>query len=168
MMASFHGGKAMNVSDFLHNRNAKLSNIKRRAAQCAIKAAEALEDRGRGMVKSVLLRADHGYCYMLAVLPSEKRIDLNRLSTALGGSRLEVASEQELRRLRPRGEQGALSPFGSKYGVNTVVDDSLANRVEVVFHANARGEDAQMGFEDYRRTEYPLLLSFACDEQVGL
>ncbi|MEQ8785944.1 MAG: YbaK/EbsC family protein [Pirellulaceae bacterium] len=157
----------MNVSDFLRQRNVDFSSIKRRAARCALEAANALKAQGRGMVKSVLLRADHGYCYMLAVLPSEKRIDLGRLSTALGGSRLELATKQELRQHFPNGEGGALSPFGSKYGVHTVVDESLAGKVEIVFDDSTPGKSVKMGFDDYRRTEQPLMLSFAHEQSAA-
>jgi Ala-tRNA(Pro) deacylase len=156
---------AMNVSGFL--RQVDLSSVKRRAARCAVGVAQALKAQGRGMVKSVLLRADHGYCYMLAVVPSEKGIDLDRLSTALGGSRLELASEQEVRQIHPKGEAGSLSPFGSQYGVHTLVDESLAGHVEIVFDANIPGGEVQIGFEDYRRREYPLMFSFACEESAA-
>lgn len=158
----------MTVSDLLRRRNVRFTRVARCVLRCARRKAGALQAQGRQIAKSVLLRADHGYCYLLAVLPADKTIDLSRLSRALGGSRFEVATRQEMTQLCPGCRAGTLPPFGSEFGVHTVVEESLAAHAEIVFGANGRREAVRMGFDEYRRSEQPLVLRFASEAELAL
>jgi Ala-tRNA(Pro) deacylase len=113
--------------------------------------------RGSEVAKTVLLRADRGFQYVVAVLPAPRHVDLDRVATALGRSKLELATEVEIAEHCPDCEMGALPPFGSQYGMPTIVDEALAEDEEIVFEGNTHHESIRMRFADYRRLEQPLI-----------
>ena len=110
--------------------------------------AQALHVHGQDVAKTVLLRANGGYRYIVAVLPPTKRIDLELAAGALGGSKLELATELEIAEHCPDCEIGALPPFGSQYGMKTLVDESLCEDGEIVFEGNTHEEAIRMKFTE--------------------
>jgi Ala-tRNA(Pro) deacylase len=69
----------------------------------------------------------------LAVVPSTRRLDVDRLRAAVGGSRrLRVASEAELAEAFPDFEVGATPPLGRLIGVEEVIDPLVAHEPEVL------------------------------------
>jgi Ala-tRNA(Pro) deacylase len=94
---------------------------------------------------------------VVAVLPATTLLDVDRASQLLGGSRLELASEAELAEHCPDCEFGALPPFGSQYGMRTIVDEHLAQDEEIVFEGNTHHEAIRMKFQDFVELEQPLL-----------
>jgi Ala-tRNA(Pro) deacylase len=120
-----------------------------------------LHVRGEEVGKTVLLKADHGYAFVVAVLPATRRVDINRLSHALGGSRLEVATETDISQHCPDCELGVLPPFGSQYGMQTVVDASMSHHHDILFEGNTHHEAIRMRFADFRKLEEPLIADFA-------
>ena len=52
-------------------------------------------------------------------------------------------------------------PFGSRYGMKTIVDSSLAEDEEIVFAADTHQEAIRMPFDEYDRLEQPMIASFA-------
>ena len=116
---------------------------------------------GQEVAKTVLLRANHGYRYVVAVLPATKTIDFQRASQALGGSQLELATELEIAQHCPDCEIGALPPFGSQYGMKTLVEQGLTEDTKIVFEGNTHHEAIRMKFEDFCTVEQPSIASFA-------
>ena len=76
---------------------------------------------------------------MLAVLPALRHIEFEELRRLLG-SDLDLASEEQVETLFLDCERGAVPALGAAYGLNVVVDDSLAQQPDVYFeggnHAN--------------------------------
>ena len=120
--------------------------------------AHAVHVKGAAVAKTVLLRADHGYRYMTAILPATRMIDLDIASRSLGRCELRLASEVEISEVCPDCEFGILLPFGSQYGVKTVVDASLAKEDEIVFEGSTHDESIRMKFADFCRLESPLIV----------
>jgi Ala-tRNA(Pro) deacylase len=69
-----------------------------------------------------------------------------------------LASEQEVSEVCPDCEAGILLPFGSQYGVKTLVDSALGKEEEIVFEGNRHQESIRMKFTDFCRLESPLIL----------
>jgi len=121
--------------------------------------AEACHVSGDGLAKGIVLRRNGGY--MLAVLPSTHRIDLERMKRELDDEDVEMASEQEIEQLFPDCETGALPPFGSLYHLPTIVDDSLTQDERIVFDAQCHDEAIRMTFRDFQFLEHPRIGHFA-------
>lgn len=151
----------MNVIELLKERDVEFQVCPHAEARDAQRLAQALHVCGKHVIKAVMLKADQGFAYVVALVPADKRVNLDKLSKAMGGSRLEVASEEEVVRHCPDCEPGVLPPFGSEYGMQTWVDSSLVHENEVFFEANTHHDAVRMRFEDFRKMEEPLVASFA-------
>ena len=74
--------------------------------------------------------------YVVAALPATKRVDMAKVANALGHGEVGLASEAEIARRCPDCEVGSLPPFGSQYGMKTLVDEGLTSDEEIVFEVN--------------------------------
>lgn len=151
----------MNVQEFLSDRQVAYDFIPHRDTYDAQRLAQELHTPGSEVAKTVLLRADCGYKYIVAVLPATKTIDFKKVSAAFGGSKIEMATEIEIKEHCPDCEMGALPPFGAQYAMKTIVEESLTKDEEIVFEANSHHEAIRMRYEDFHRIEEPLVGRFA-------
>ena len=87
--------------------------------------AAALRVPGHNVGKTVLLRADSSFAHIVAVLPATRTLDLRRVSDALGGADVQLATEVEIAEHCPDFEFGLLPPFGGKFGMKTIVGEPL-------------------------------------------
>jgi len=72
--------------------------------------------------------------YIMVVLPSNRQVNLGELHRQLNRN-LGLATESELSRLFKDCEVGALPAIGPAYGMETVVDDTLAEQADIYFEA---------------------------------
>jgi Ala-tRNA(Pro) deacylase len=148
----------MNTQQFLTKHDVTFDVLMHEPTYDAQHLAHAVHVPGCEVAKTVLLRANHGYKYMLAVLPASRRIDFELASKSLGGCELHMATELEMANACPDCEIGALPPFGTQYGMETLVDHALANCETIVFEGNTHREAIRVRFADYCRLEQPLIL----------
>ncbi|MCA9123878.1 MAG: YbaK/EbsC family protein [Planctomycetaceae bacterium] len=151
----------MNVQELLRERHVPYEAITHRDVYDAQRLAQELHVPGREVAKTVLLRADHAYAYIVAVLPATKTIDLQKVSDAFGGSKIELATELEIKERCFDCEMGVLPPFGSQYDMKTLVEESLTQDEEIVFEGNDHHEAIRMRYEDFHHIEEPLVARFA-------
>jgi Ala-tRNA(Pro) deacylase len=156
----------MNVVKFLEAGHYEFERVPHRATYSAQRLAHELHVPGREVAKTVLLRADGGYKYIVAVLPASKTIDLNNVSKLLGGSKLELATEFDIEKNCPDCEFGVLPPFGSRYGMKTIVDKSLAEDEDIWFEGNTHDEAIRMKLAEFCRLEQPLVAPFAAERSM--
>jgi Ala-tRNA(Pro) deacylase len=148
----------MRVPIFLADNRIPFERLTHAPAYTAQRRASYLHVPGRQLVKSVLLGAPGG-C-LLAVLPADARVDLAALEQTLGGP-VRLSSAEEIPALFRDCEWGALPPFGSLYGLSTVLDDGLDSQALIVFEGHSHGEAIRMRCRDYERLERPRRLRFA-------
>jgi Ala-tRNA(Pro) deacylase len=98
--------------------------------------------------KAVVARDARGG-YTMFVIPSDRRLDLESAVAAMGGGPLRLASEDELARLFPDCDVGAMPPFGDLYGLPTVVDPCFRGQPDIVFQGGSHDELVAMLFADY-------------------
>jgi Ala-tRNA(Pro) deacylase len=120
--------------------------------------AAALRIPGDNVAKTVLLRTDGDYLYVVAVLPATARLDFRRVSAAFGGADVRLATEVEIADHCPDSEFGILPPFGSRFGMKTVVDGSLAKHEDIFFHGNSHAEAIRLAYSEFARLEHPLVV----------
>jgi Ala-tRNA(Pro) deacylase len=149
----------MRIRDYLRSRHIWFEDFLHAPVPSASRFAQAVRVPGRQVAKGVLVRA--GGSYVLAVLPATARIDLTRLSGALDGVPVELAGEDELERVFGDCERGAFPPFGTLYGLRTVVDASLAGVAEIICLGHMRHEALRLRYRDYEAVEAPLRARFA-------
>src|SRR5262245_26104214 len=118
----------MNVHKFLQQRSVPFQMLDHAPTYAAQRLAQVMHVSGAEVAKVVLLRADDGF--VLAVLPATRSVNIDRVGELVGAARIKLASERECGVCFPDCELGALPPFGSKYGLRTLVDRSLSEDEE--------------------------------------
>lgn len=153
----------MNVVKYLEDKSYKFERVSHEPTYSAQRLAHELHVSGREVAKTVLLRAGHGGEYVVAVLPANRTINLARVAELLGVDKPELAAEREIAEKCPDCELGALPPFGSLYGMKTIVDSHLAEDEVIVFESNTHDEAIRMRFDDFRKLEHPIVDSIAAE-----
>lgn len=149
----------MNVKQFLSERGVWFESVPHRATYDAQRMAQAVAVSGDEVAKTVVINVDDRQ--VLAVLPATHQIDLAFVARAVGGKKVTLAQEDELTRLFGDCELGAVPPFGSQYGLRTIVDERLARDEEIVFEGNTHEEAIRMRYRDFASIEHPLLATFS-------
>src|SRR5206468_11699943 len=118
----------------------------------AQRIAQAEHVKGRHHAKVVMIKS--GEQHLMAVLPADHQIDLNKLKKAVGKAVL-LDTEKEFKSLFPDCAIGAMPPFGNLYGVPTYVDKSLAEEDYIVFEAGTHTEAIKVSYRDYEKIVKP-------------
>jgi len=113
----------------------------------------------REVAKTVVLFGDGGF--HMIVIPANKLVDFQEVRLALGLSHVRLATEDELSRLFPDCELGAMPPVGIIYDMPVYLDSSLAAEPEIVFNAGTHREAIHMQTADYRRLVSPMIVSLS-------
>lgn len=96
----------------------------------SLESATASAVPAEKLAKAVLLDTEDDY--VLAVLPSDRKVELSELRSDLG-HKPRLATEDEIRSVFKDCDVGAIPPCG--YGVDTIVDSSLDRQPDVYFEA---------------------------------
>jgi len=151
----------MNIPDFLQQEKVQFQVIPHYDTYDAQHLAQSMHVSGRLVAKTVLLRAEGGHAFVVAVLPANRSVDFELAADVLGGGQVELATERDVAQHCPDCETGVLPPFGRQYGMKTLVDESLLEDEEIIFEGNTHHEAIRMKLTDYRHIEEPLVGSFA-------
>jgi Ala-tRNA(Pro) deacylase len=111
--------------------------------------AQSAHISGNRVAKTVVLR-DGGGGYLLAVLPASHHLSLEMLQAWLGRP-VALASEQESGKLFPDCDLGAIPPTGDAYGLDVVLEESLAGLEQVYFEGGDHQTLVKVGGEEFRR-----------------
>ena len=147
------------LNNFLTERNAPYATLSHIRALTAHETAEAAHIDHQRFAKPVILRVD-GQLAMV-VMPAAYRVDLLRLSRALGVATVEMTEESEVRDAFPDCELGAMPPFGHLYGMPVYVDSRLARQPEIVFNAGSHTDAVRMAYAEFERLAEPEFLWLA-------
>lgn len=151
----------MNIKQYLDEQRVDYKVYPHREETDASRTAAALHVPGQNLAKTVLLRADRGFRYIVAVLPATARLDLDRVRAAFGGAEIRLATELEVTERSPRCEAGTLTPFGSQIQADTIADAALAEHSDLFFIGDCHRECIRLNFRDFCRLEHPLVLPIA-------
>ena len=123
---------AMTISDYLADHDVSYDVLTHSYTLTSSESAQASHVPGSRLAKSVVVEDEDGY--LLVVLPADRRVDFGELRRLLHRN-LGLATERELVRLFRDCELGALPAIGPAYGIETLVDDAIAEQSEVYFEA---------------------------------
>jgi Ala-tRNA(Pro) deacylase len=148
----------MRVAEYLHEQQVPFESLWHAPSYTAVNRAKYLHVPGGRVAKCVLLQGPAGY--LLAVLPATRQVDTLALAEHLGGP-VRLAEEHEVARCFGDCEWGVASPFGSRYGLPTYLDESLPAQATIVVEGNSHAEAIRIGGADFERLEKPRRLRFA-------
>jgi Ala-tRNA(Pro) deacylase len=147
------------IHEFLRDARVPYSVVPHRPAFTAQEEAAATHVPGRDWAKVVICIVDGEP--VEAVLPAPFVVNLDRLAELAGGTEIRLAQEDELRRLFPGCEPGAMPPLGPLYGQSVFVDVSLASEPAIVFNAGTHTEAIAMRWSDFAASVKPIVGRFA-------
>jgi len=104
------------------------------------------------VAKAVLL--DMPEEYLLAVLPSDRRVGLGDLRSALG-QKPRLADEEEVALIFSDCVIGAVPALGFGYGVATIVDDTLEEKPDIYFEGGDHVSLIHMDQAEFARLTRP-------------
>jgi Ala-tRNA(Pro) deacylase len=96
---------------------------------------------------------------VLAVLPATHQVDTEAVSRTLGGH-YRLSTDGEVSEIFRDCEWGALTPFGTLYGVDTILDEAINPEAWIIFQAHAHAVAIRMRCRDFERLEKPRRFSF--------
>jgi Ala-tRNA(Pro) deacylase len=143
---------AERVREYLVEHGVKYETGTHAVAYTTSEVAEAEHIPGRQMAKVVLLMT--GDTLTMAVIPGDEMVDLEKAAAVLGVEDVRLAEENEFGAVFPDCDTGAEPPFGTLYGVRTIVDDSLTSPT-VTFDAGTHTETITMALDDYLELTSP-------------
>ena len=147
------------LHSFLDDAHAPYTALEHPRTVTAQETANVTHIGNRHFAKTVMLKVDGTLAMM--VMPAAYRVDLTRLSRALGGPVVELADETEFRNAFADCEVGAMPPFGHLYGMPVYVDSRLAQQAESAFIAGSHTDAVRMPYDEFEKLAQPELLWLA-------
>ena len=102
--------------------------------------------------KALVCRADDRF--VMFVLPADRRLASKLVRRAIGLRSLRFADREEVAQVTGL-PPGAISPFGSLFGLETWCDKRLAEQEVINFNAGDHAVSISMRYVDYERVEQP-------------
>jgi Ala-tRNA(Pro) deacylase len=145
------------LRSFLGSNHAEYTLTDHPKAFTAREVAQAEHLPPREVAKTVVVFGDGEY--HMVVIPASKLVDFQELRPALGLSQVRMATEDELGKLFPDCELGAMPPVGRIYGLEVYLDSSLAGEPTIAFNAGTHREVVHMRTAEFRRVAQPVIVS---------
>jgi Ala-tRNA(Pro) deacylase len=152
------------LKQYLDREHAHYDTLPHREVFTAREVAAESHVPERQVVKVVAV-AEEGGGHLMVVLPAACRLDLSALMHAARRHRLSLVREDEMGRLFPDCELGAMPPFGHLYGMPVYADACLATAPAIVFPAGSHHEVVRMTYADYARLAKPVQGEFCTHER---
>ena len=127
---------ASTVQRYLDGHGIAYDMLSHRPTMSSLDTAQAAHVSGNKLAKAVVLKTNAGY--LVAVVPASHHLQWPALHGCLGQV-LALATEEEITWLFPDCTLGAVPPFGDAYGIETVVDDSIAEQSDIYFEGGDHG-----------------------------
>src|SRR5438105_122779 len=147
----------MRVSQFLEERQVTFETMLHPPAFTAQKRARFLHITGRQVIKCVLLASGTGF--ILAILRSIDQVDLEALGAYLGVP-VRLADEDNIADQFRDCERGAMTPFGSAYGMRTLLEESIRPEHFILFEAQQHAVAIRIKCRDFEMLERPTRCRF--------
>src|SRR2546428_7827784 len=138
--------------DCLKESKVEYEVLRHPEAITAQRIAQAEHVKGRHHAKVVMIKS--GEQHLMAVLPADRQVDLEKVEKAIGKS-ASLAQEQDFKSLFPDCAIGAMPPFGNLYGLPTYVDKRLSQEDYIVFEAGTHSDAIKLSYRDYEKIVKP-------------
>jgi Ala-tRNA(Pro) deacylase len=148
----------MRVPSFLTEQHVPFEILIHPPAFTASRRARFLHVPGKQLAKCVLLVSAESP--VLAVVPATGHVDLESVASLVAGP-IRLARSEEIPAVFCDCEWGGLVPFGSLYGLTTLLDESFDREGLLVFEAHQHAISIKLRCRDFERLEKPRRLALA-------
>lgn len=143
------------IKEFLDSRDISYRQVSHVQEFTAPRVAEAQHVSGKELAKSVIVVVDDRL--VMAVVPANERLDIEKLGQLLGAASVRLARESEFRDRFPACEVGAEPPLGQLYDVPVWLDVSFEGHSAITFNAGTHTDTIQMSLADFKKLEHPTI-----------
>ncbi|HUP04946.1 MAG TPA: YbaK/EbsC family protein [Bryobacteraceae bacterium] len=150
---------------FLESHQAEFTLTIHPKAFTAREVAAAEHLPAREVAKTVVVFGDGAY--QMVVIPASKLADFHEVRPVLGLSQARLATENELSKLFPDCEIGAMPPLGPAYGLQVYLDSQLAGQDTIAFNAGTHREVIHMKTAEFRRLAAPHIVALTREPVAG-
>jgi len=147
----------MRVPLFLSDHHVPFELFVHAPAFTASRRAQRLEVEPDEVAECALLAVPAGY--VVAIVPGGQSMDLKAVARTLG-SPVDVADAATVAQIFRDCEWGTLVPFGTLYGVSTIVDELFQPAQPFAFAAHGNFRSLRMAYRDFERLEQPRRFAF--------
>lgn len=140
---------AVTVREYLEELDVVYDLIEHPASKTSIETAHRAHLPAESLAKGVLLK-DENKVLSLAVVPSDRNVDLSLAGQALGHD-VEIATETDVARRFDDCEPGAVPPIGNAYALRVLLDERLTKQEEVYLEAGDHHELVHVKGDEFRR-----------------
>lgn len=146
------------IMSYLEDRGADFEHTRHPTTYTACELAHVEHVPERTVAKTVVFLGDE--VFAMAVLPADERVDMEELRLTLGLERIRLATEEEVAKLFPDCEIGAMPPLGPLFGLAVYVDNRLAEQQMIEFNGGTHRDEIKMSYDEYARLAEPLVRHF--------
>ena len=143
----------LDIQRFLDQRHIEYSLISHPRTFTARATAQSAHIPWHELAKTVVVRID-GIPAMV-VQAADEQVSFRRLKNATGAATVQLAKENEIGRMFPDCELGAMPPFGSFYNMDVYVSEALTEDEEIAFNAGSHTELIKLAYRDFEELEHP-------------
>jgi Ala-tRNA(Pro) deacylase len=147
------------LKQYLKEQGIEFETLEHSTAYTAQEIAAATHIKGKALAKAVIVKADDHM--VMAVLPSDHKILLDKLGEVLHARQVEIAKEEEFKDLFPDCETGSQPPLGNLYSMDVIADDSLTESPDITFNAGTHHDVITMHRSDWEDLVHPDYISFS-------
>lgn len=140
---------AATVRDYLEELEVIYDIVEHPVSKTSIETAHRAHLPANCLAKGVLLKDENGIL-SLAVVPSDRLVDLERAGKALG-HKAEIASESDVAKRFDDCEPGAVPPIGNAYALRVLLDERLEKEDEVYLESGDHHELVHVKGDEFRR-----------------
>jgi Ala-tRNA(Pro) deacylase len=141
-------GIAITLAQYLLDRDVAYELVPHPHTQTALASAAASGLPADNVVKAVVVKGAGGF--MLALLPASRHIRFDALRQVLG-TRVDIAGEEQVETLFPDCDPGSVPALGAAYGLDVVVDDSLARQHDLYLEGGDHAHLVHISGADFRK-----------------
>jgi len=147
------------VTEYLETHNVHYHCYNHPPAVTAQEIAESVHISGALLAKTVIVNSDG--VLAMAVLPANRKIDLQKLRTVMSAEAVRIANEYEFSDRFPLCETGGVPPLGDLYGMEVFMEQSMLNHDWIAFNAGTHTEIIKMDTGIFRRLVQPVICNIA-------
>jgi len=143
------------IISYLKKNKINYKILKHELAYTAQEIAASQHISGKLVAKTVLVKTDKNF--ILAVLAATHLVDFIKLKKLARIKKTNLAKEEDMVKLFPDIEPGAMPPLGAFYNLPIYVDKSLTEQSEIVFNAGTHTEMIRMKYKDFEKINKPIV-----------
>lgn len=145
----------MQITRYLKNQNVPFEVMRHQRSITAAGSAAEVDVPQKNFAKTVAFKVNARP--VVAVVRSDDQVDPVSVRNAMAADDIELIEEEELDKHFVDCEPGVVPPFGSLYGMPTIVDTALEDDDYIAFEGNTHSEAIVMRYADYKHIEHPQL-----------